>query len=481
MPLTSEGLVTRRFEEILADLVAAEQINIDPNIDARDDELLGQINNIIALIISDLEQVTQAVMDNLNIDQAEGVWLDKLAAEKGLQRQAASKSTSTLQHLIGTDGTIVPADTILKSVISDDEYIVTEATTISLLACQASDFTVNTVLDTTSYTVTVNSVLYDYTSDGTATAQEIVDGLKALIDVDGTATWSATVVGTTLTITTDDINNLAIATTTYLSSSNVTVFTTIEAVESGEKVDPAGTITIIVSTVPGFAATTNTQDVVSGRELETDEEFRVRTIEASQVNSVATLPAITSRLRNIQGVDSATVIENETDSIDGGGRPGHSYESIIVGGDDDDIAQDLWESKPAGIALFGTTTVLINDSEGQQRSIKFTRPAVINLAFRVTYSAYDEEELPSDPEAAIQEAVVETTEALEIGEDVIPSRYFGPIYSGVSGIDSLVVEVQQITDPGDTPNPGSWQTTKLAIAETEFGNTITTDIEVVAI
>ena len=482
MALTNEGLVTRRFEEIIADLVASEQTNIDPNIDTRDDEYLGQMNSILALIVSDLEQLAQGVIDNLDIDKAEGIWLDKLAAEKGLKRQAASKSASNYQHLIGTDGTVVPAGTLFRSTITSDDYIVVEETTIAAVTCQAITYSINNLQNSTTYTITVNDVFYSYDSDASATKLEILNGLKALIDADTTKTWAATVDSglETITVTTSDTLDIDVSSSTYLTSSDVTVFTTIEASETGVKVGLANTITNIISVISGLDSTINTVDVVVGRDRETDEEFRIRTLEADQVKSVATIPAITSRLRNIQGVFSATVIENETDVTDGDGRPPHSYEAVIVGGEDEDIAQDMWASKPAGIQLYGSTTELITDSEGIERSIKFSRPTVVNLAFRVTYTQYTEETLPSNPATIIKQVMVDETEDLEIGEDVIPSRYFGPIYTAVEGIDSLVVEVQQITDPGDTPSGGSWQTTKLAIAATEYASTTTIDVEVVA-
>jgi hypothetical protein len=56
---------------------------------------------------------------------------------------------------------------------------------------------------------------------------------------------------------------------------------------------------------------------------------------------------------------------------------------------------------------------------------------------------------------------------------------FGPIYSAVTGIDELVVEVQEIASAGDPPNPVNWQTTRLAIDEDEFSSITDVDIVVV--
>lgn len=482
MALTDKGLEIRRFNEVLEDLVAAERANIDPNINTRDDEFLGQMNNILALITSDLEQVIQSAVDNMNIDYAGGIWLDKLAAEKGLKRQSAAYSTSDYQLLTGLDGTVVPVGTVLQSVITSDKYETVTQTTISASSCRSITYFVNTLLDSTSYTISVNNTLYNYTSDATATRLEIVNGLKSLIDADVNATWSASVdsVNETITIATSTLADINVSSTTYLSPSSVTVYTSIQATDQGAKVGVANSITTIVSSVGGLTSTTNESDVVVGRDRETDQEFRVRILEADQVRSVATLSAIISRLRNVSGVTQANVIDNDTDVIDAEGRPPHSYEAIVVGGEDIDVANDLWLTKPAGVKLYGNTTTIITDSEGQQRSINFSRPTALNLAFRITYTQYSEESLPSDPDTLIKEIIESTTSSHNIGEDVIPSRFFGPLYTGVTGIDSLTIEVQEITNPGDTPVELNWQTIKLAIASTEYASTSALDITVVA-
>lgn len=153
------------------------------------------------------------------------------------------------------------------------------------------------------------------------------------------------------------------------------------------------------------------------------------------------------------------------------GRPPKSFESIVQGGTDAAVALDIWLTKPAGIRDFGDTAVNITDSSGNQQTINFTRPAAVNLDFEVDYTKYDEESFPANGEATIAQVVLDVTNALAVDEDVIPSRYFGPIYAAVSGIDSLVVRVQNQASPG-------FQTTKLAIDLDEFANTTSLDITV---
>src|SRR5260221_13941560 len=56
-----------------------------------------------------------------------------------------------------------------------------------------------------------------------------------------------------------------------------------------------------------------------------------------------------------------------------GGRPPKSFEAVVQGGSDDDIANQIWLTKPAGIETFGNVNngngVPITDSQGGKQII----------------------------------------------------------------------------------------------------------------
>ena len=163
------------------------------------------------------------------------------------------------------------------------------------------------------------------------------------------------------------------------------------------------------------------------------------------------------------------------------GMPPKSIEAIVQGGTNEEVASVLWEVKGAGIETFGNTTETILDSYGIARTVKLTRPLPVYLAFKVEYTLYDEELFPSNGESLIAETVLSTTEELGIDEDVIPSRYFGPIYRAVSGIDSLEVYVQKIESPSTLPTPSNWQTSRLPIDAAQFASTTSSNISVTVV
>jgi len=66
--LTGEGLVIDRQPEILDNLKENAQQDIDSNISIRDDELLGQSYNILALELAKAQELLEAVNNGSNIE-----------------------------------------------------------------------------------------------------------------------------------------------------------------------------------------------------------------------------------------------------------------------------------------------------------------------------------------------------------------------------------------------------------------------------
>jgi uncharacterized phage protein gp47/JayE len=478
--LSSTGFEAKRLPEVLDDIETSERANIDSNISSEDDEVLGQLNNTYGTPLATLWAQLEAVYDNFNLDKAEGKNLDDLAAITGITRIAAAASNTDSQRFTGDDGTLIPLGSLLQSNINTNRFQTIAAINLDSTVCFAVNLSIPVVSDTTLYGFSVNSTVYSFLSDGSATESEILVGLKADVDADGLATWTATINGSQLLIQSDSAN-IQVDTLVLVAIDDVTAVGSVQASVTGTIVAVAGTVTVIVNALSGFNSTTNTDTYNVGRDRETDEELRARTKISQQASGGATVPALEDALNNTTGVTSARIIENRTLVTDGDGRPGKSFESVVVGGTDADVAQTIWDSKALGIETFGNTAESVDDSQGFPQTINFTRPLAVNLAFRVTYSLYDEEVFPTDGETVMVSTVVDYTTDQGVDVDVIPSRYFGPIYSDVSGIDTLVVEVQQITNPGDAPLGGSWQTTKLDIDFDQFGATTNIDIEIVSV
>lgn len=116
-----------------------------------------------------------------------------------------------------------------------------------------------------------------------------------------------------------------------------------------------------------------------GRQVETDEELRRRRMNSVQQTSTSTLASIKASLYSLNGVYHVTYFENDTEQTDENGLPMKSFEFIVDGGDNKEIAQTIFDTKPAGTRAFGNTLIQINDSENVPHQVGFTRVKNINI------------------------------------------------------------------------------------------------------
>lgn len=241
------------------------------------------------------------------------------------------------------------------------------------------------------------------------------------------------------------------------------------AVEYGDIPSIGGTVTVIITPIAGWTAVNNSADGAAGREEETDAELRQRRISTISILGAATVEAIRGRLlQEVDNVTAVTVYTNREDTTDIYGRPPHSVEAVVLGGDPQDIREKLWEVVAAGIETHGNVSGTITDSNGDTQTVKFSIPTEQYVWVEVTVNSYYSEEVfPLDGEDLIKQYVTEYGENFEMGKDLILDRWMVPIYSNIAGIGSLSIRHAITAAPGDTPTYG---TSNLAIGPSSIAN-----------
>lgn len=144
---------------------------------------------------------------------------------------------------------------------------------------------------------------------------------------------------------------------------------------------------------------------------------------------------------------SFTVGERLTQS---GTIPPHSFEAIVSGGTDEDIANKLWELKAAGIGTWGNVIEIVEDSEGDDHEIRFSRPVNKYAWIKIEYFLNPEEDFPINGEDQIKANVLELGNTFDIGDDYIIQKFYTPVYA-VSGISSVNIYTAITDTPGGTP------------------------------
>ena len=145
----------------------------------------------------------------------------------------------------------------------------------------------------------------------------------------------------------------------------------------------------IAAPVAGWVSIDGHPDGTTGAAIETEAALRLRRKREVSAPGSSSVIGIAADLSAVEGVISAYVVENDTDGAVSG-QPPHSIECVVYGPqtptatDDDAIAAVILSAKAAGIATYGTTSRTIYDSESFPRTVRFTRPARVDVLPSIT-------------------------------------------------------------------------------------------------
>lgn len=160
---------------------------------------------------------------------------------------------------------------------------------------------------------------------------------------------------------------------------------------------------------------------------------------------------------NLSGAGAPTYTES-------GGRPPKSFEAVVEGGSDADVALKIWQLKPAGIQTFGNTHVIITDSQGNSQAIDFTRATPVYLWADVLLTLNPQETFPINGQELVAEAILAYGNSLGIGIDVLIQRVQAVCVS-IPGVGSATVQLARTLDLTTTP---SYVSTDISIGQTEI-------------
>jgi len=180
---------------------------------------------------------------------------------------------------------------------------------------------------------------------------------------------------------------------------------TATASEYGPSTALAGTLVKIVTPYSGWTSVTNAADAIVGTDEETDSELRTRQQDSTATGG-ATIESIYTALLALDGVTYAHVYQNITDVVDSRGIPAHQVAVVILGGDDGEIADVLFNHMPAGVSTYGTSSDTVTDTQGITYTYYFTRPAEIDIYIDIEVEVVDTSLWPDDGDDQIKAAIL---------------------------------------------------------------------------
>lgn len=211
-------------------------------------------------------------------------------------------------------------------------------------------------------------------------------------------------------------------------------------------------VTDIITPILGVESAINEQAITGGRDVETDDEFRLRYFASIGKVGASTINAITAYVLQVEGVRGALAEENTTDEVDNQGRPPHSIQVYVHEGDKQEIGQAVFDTKAAGIETVGNTNVTVKDISGKEREVNFSYAEEVKIKVKIIANIdedYDKESMLLENKVKEFIGGVDTKgvehSGLTIGEDVIVSQIVRELWD-VDGLIDVDVEVAKIDE-----------------------------------
>jgi len=130
--INGTGLLRTRLDERLAALVADMKAIFGADLDLSPDTIDGQALGIFAEAISNIDQLVEEVYHNPNPQLAVGMALRRLVQLNAITHKAGSYSTVVLR-CVGTEGTVIPINSLAKSPSTGITFSTTAEMTIMAL------------------------------------------------------------------------------------------------------------------------------------------------------------------------------------------------------------------------------------------------------------------------------------------------------------------------------------------------------------
>lgn len=241
--------------------------------------------------------------------------------------------------------------------------------------------------------------------------------------------------------------------------SNGIIDVTATSKEKGNVFALPNTITNINTPVYGWLSVTNKQASSAGIDVENDFELRGRfslsvlgpssSIFESLQESLAAIPGVT-RVRGYENDTSATSTGTVPPNVPAG-IPSHTISFVVEGGNDVDVATELYMKKTPGCGTFGTTTVKLQSVTGNVLAINFYRPQYTNVKVKITIKQLDG--YTSDYVDKMQEAVSTYITEMSIAEALYNSVLISVALEAMNSKNYpayTVTKVECSTDDGST-------------------------------
>lgn len=427
--LSPEGFKRKRLPEIIDSLVQRTNDRLGISIQSGANSIFGQLYGIIGYELADIWEQAENVYYAMYPNTATGTSLTNAAALTAITPIEAEQ-TEVICMCTGTDQTLIPSNSQVQD-RNNNTYTNNNDVYIDKNNASKVEITIDTITTGTTYSLTINGQTQDYIAksedDISAVLTTLYSGFSFNdINFDLTnniLTISATNEKKTMKIS---VNNLKIQSIATPVSFYCNTYGAINP--------EIGTVDTINTAINGWDSVSNIKNIV-GRDAETDTELRQRWSQSVYARASNMIEAIQANVyRRVDGVTSCLVTENNTDTIDSDGLLPHSIKVIVEGGDEQEIAETIYQYSCRGIDFNGEIEKSVRDSAGVTHVIKFARPVAVKVWLKIEITKDAETEWGNNNINEIRELILEQTNNITVGQDVILQKFIGTLYNNIQGI-----------------------------------------------
>jgi len=485
--ITDEGFKVKRLAEIKSEIEDELRLVFGSGVDLSSNTVFGQFVGIYAEREASVWELAEAVYNSQYPKTSFKSQLDNVVTLTGITRQPGVKSNVALTFL-GDVGTVIPSGSVFSvDGNSSSRFVLDQDVTIGAGQNEIQTITFSLVPDAGNFKIRYNGQDTGVLAHG-ATSQNVEDALNGLPDLsevqvtgDFSGGFLITFQGADglkehelLTIVDNTLEQSSTAVTTAVTETQEgfpnRVIATVYGEEVGPTTAPSGTLTIIENPITGLNSVVNELDAIVGNDVESDSDLKVRREESLQRAGSSTLDAMVSRLSDLDDVTAVVGFENITMIEDSDGRPPKSFEMVVQGAHNQDIAETVWETKPGGIESHGSSIEQITDSQGFVRNIKFSRPTEVNIYVEIDLTT--DSNFPINGLTQVRDAVVAHGDALGIGQDVIVYPKLLCALNDIQGITDVAIRIGTSVSPTTDDNVSiapqeisAWDTSRTIITE----------------
>lgn len=496
--LTPSGFERRNRTQILEDVRTRFRDEFGQNVNLDEDSVMGKLAVLVSELRLEQEKLAEEVHASQTLGGAEGIYLDDLLSKYGVFRQGPVAGEGYAHILytipIAGDGSstdnITIDNTYSVSAQNGRTYTPAESTvlannTTGLLIRRAH--LVNgrtyqaTIIDTTGSSVASTPVTYDGSDSSAVTlfntlATFVVDNttgnaIGTNIFVDSTSGSEVLYVGYSQANEDDFIGLSKPVSLSFVKAAGQrwgTVLVTCNT--KGFFPVNIDQLTGISPQPTGFQSIVNTDEFDPGENTETDAEFKDRYFDVITSGSSGTKDGIITALRNLEGVDNVRVYDNPTEDFyvqnNTSGdltfeptNPGAGYtvvaepltfNAVVKGGTDTEIAQGLYDNKPINVRTFGANGPFqVVTADATKEDIYFTEATDKLLNIKITYTSGDGIPLSATEQTTIKTNIQSLFNEFDIGDIVYNTQVVSATLSSLTfdRVKNIEVQMKATTDP----------------------------------